>query len=271
MKKVASLRYGVVFKKAFSDPEIFTAFVRDFLGIAIEIEKVETEKSFDPPVGRVDSRFDLYAEDLKNRVIVDIQHERLSDHYHRFMHYHCAAILEQAADSKSYIPGLSVFTLVVLTSGERHKRDIAITDFDPRDLKGISLNEIPHKIIYICPKYVNDETPEPYREWMEAINDSLDETVEESDYTRPEVRKIFQHIEKDRISPSERAKIFDEQAWEQRDMDKIKEGKELGIREKAEQTARNLMSLGKLTHEQIAEVTGLTRKRVAELGNGKRS
>ncbi|MCP4347055.1 MAG: hypothetical protein GY795_50590, partial [Desulfobacterales bacterium] len=63
MKEVASLRYGVVFKKAFSDPEIFTAFVRDFLGIEIEIDKVETEKSFGPPVGKIDSRFDLYAED----------------------------------------------------------------------------------------------------------------------------------------------------------------------------------------------------------------
>ncbi len=146
---------------------------------------------------------------------------------------------------------------MVLTSGDRHKRDIAITDFDPRDLKGIPLNEIPHKIIYICPKYVNEETPEPYREWMTAINDSLDEMVDESAYTRTEIRKIFQHIEKESISPSEKAKMFDEHAWEQRDIDKMEEGKKLGIKEKADQTARNLISLGKLTHEQIAEATGL--------------
>ncbi|XOF32666.1 MAG: hypothetical protein ACL93V_11595 [Candidatus Electrothrix sp. YB6] len=29
MKHVGSLRYGVIFKKAFSHPEIFTSFVRD--------------------------------------------------------------------------------------------------------------------------------------------------------------------------------------------------------------------------------------------------
>ena len=87
MKHVAPLRYDVIFKKAFCDPEIFTAFVRDTVGIQIEIDKVETEKSFMPTVGRIASRFDLFAEDFKNRVIVDIQHVRFPDHYDAFLHY----------------------------------------------------------------------------------------------------------------------------------------------------------------------------------------
>jgi predicted transposase/invertase (TIGR01784 family) len=265
MKEVASLRYGVIFKKAFSVPEIFTAFVRDFLGIEIEIDRAETEKSFDPPVGRVACRFDLYAEDKKNRVIVDIQHERLFDHYDRFLHYHCAAILEQAADSKSYSPDLKVFTLVVLTSGDRHKRDIAIIDFDPRDLEDEKLGEIKHKIMYICPKYVTDKTPEAYREWMLAIADSLDEVVEESEYSRPEIHKIFQYIEKDRISPYERAKMFDEYAQEKLKQETrnagIEEGKKIG----KEETALAMLSLGKLSEEEIARVTGLSPEKIRSL------
>ncbi len=38
MKQVASLRYGV----------IFTAFVQDLLGITLEIDHIETEKSLTP-------------------------------------------------------------------------------------------------------------------------------------------------------------------------------------------------------------------------------
>ncbi|MDM8520871.1 hypothetical protein QUF64_12550, partial [Anaerolineales bacterium HSG6] len=102
MKEVASLRYGVIFKKAFCDPEIFSAFVRDIIGIEIEIDRVETEKQFDPPIGQVQSRFDLFAEDEKNRLVVDIQHVRYDDHYDRFLHYHCAAILEQVPNAKDY-------------------------------------------------------------------------------------------------------------------------------------------------------------------------
>ena len=61
MLAVASLRYGVIFKKVFSKPHIFTAFAQDILGIKIEIDEVETEKSFSPTIGKVDSRFDLFA------------------------------------------------------------------------------------------------------------------------------------------------------------------------------------------------------------------
>jgi hypothetical protein len=67
MTAVASLRYGVIFKKAFSRPDIFKAFVKDILGIELQIDHVETEKSFESAIGSVDSRFDLFAEDKVNR------------------------------------------------------------------------------------------------------------------------------------------------------------------------------------------------------------
>ena len=138
MKQVAPLRYDVIFKKAFSDPEIFTAFVEAVLGIKLEIDKVETEKSFAPPIGRVASRFDLFAEDVKNRIIVDIQHVRFEDHYDAFLHYHCAAILEQIIKAENYRPQLAVYSIIVLTSGDKHKVDWASIDFDPKTRTGKS-------------------------------------------------------------------------------------------------------------------------------------
>lgn len=215
MKRVAPLRYGVIFKKAFSQPDIFTAFVRDIVGIEIEIDHVETEKSFPEPVGKVDSRFDLFAEDKKNRTIVDIQHKRFPDHYARFFHYHCAALLEQVTTADDYRPGLKVYTLVVLTGGDKHQKDVATIDCDPKDLHGHGLEEIPHKVIYLCPKYVNENTPPLYREWLAAIDDTLDGEVDESHYQHPQIRRVFDLIEQDQISPTERARMFDEHSEEE--------------------------------------------------------
>ena len=44
MKHVAPLRYDVIFKKAFSHPEIFTAFAKDFLDIGLQIDDHLLEK-----------------------------------------------------------------------------------------------------------------------------------------------------------------------------------------------------------------------------------
>jgi predicted transposase/invertase (TIGR01784 family) len=253
MKKVAPLRYGVIFKKAFCDPEIFSAFVRDVTGVPIEVDRVETEKEFDPPMGRVKSRFDLFAQDLKNRVIVDIQYKRYPDHYDRFLHYHCAALIEQASGSEHYRPPMRVLTVVVLTSGDKHHRDVAVTDFEPKDLKGKGLEETRHKVVYLCPKYANDETPSPYREWLLAIQDTLDGEVEENDYAMPEIRKIFGYIETDSVSPDERAQMFDEHGQALLDQEKIDEGIFKGKRE----TARNMLQED-LDIALIARVTGLT-------------
>ena len=228
MKKVASLRYGVIFKKAFSQPDIFKAFVKDFIGIELNIDRVETEKSFDPPIGSVDSRFDLFAEDKENRIIVDIQHVRYGDHYDRFLRYHCAALLEKVGHSETHHTDFKLFTIVVLLSGDKHKVDIATVDFDLKDCEGNPLKEIPHKIWYVCPKYVTEETPQPYREWLLAIDDSLDEEVDETQYHKTAIQRIFELIARDAISPQERARMKDEYSLEQLQQDKFEEGKEEG-------------------------------------------
>ncbi len=152
----------------------------------------------------------MFAQDNKNRIIVDIQHVQHNDHYDRFLYYHCIALLEQITKAKNYHPDLKVFTIVVLTSNDRHQKDVLTIDFDPKDLQGNGVNEIPHKIIYLCPNFVNENTPSAYKEWLDAIKDTLDEKVEESDYHDEMIQNIFSTIEKNDITPTERAAMFEE-------------------------------------------------------------
>ena len=272
MKQVAPLRYGVIFKKAFCDVEIFKGFVKAVLDIDLEIDMVETEKAFTPVIGNVDLRFDLYAQDKKNRIIVDIQHKKSSDHYDRFLHYHCAAILEQISKAENYRPPLKVFTIVVLTSGDKHQKDVLTIDFDPKDLNGQGVNEIPHKIIYLCPKYANENTPSAYKEWLNAIQDTLDGQVEESNYNESLIQKIFDAIENDLISPTERARMFEEFNDEEEKQTAFAEGIEKGVEKgrlegkkaKALEIAKGMLAKG-LDLETIAELTSLTRDEIDRL------
>ncbi len=201
------------------------------------------------------------AEDLKNRVVVDIQHVRHPDHYDAFLHYHCVAILEQVAKSENYRPNLAVYSIVVLTRGDKHQADLAIIDFDPKTLNGSGLGEIPHKVVYLCPKYANDETPALLREWLRAINDTLDEVVEESEYQNPLIQRIFDLIEQDSVSPEERAKMFEEFNQEQVRREAFEEWKQIRNIEIAQALLAKGSSLALVT-----EVTGLNEAEVAGLG-----
>jgi len=285
MKQVASLRYGVIFKKAFCDPLVFKAFAKDMLNIDLEIDIVETEKSFSPSIGQVDSRFDLFAQDVKNRLVVDIQHARYEDHFDRFLHYHCAAILEQVKKAKDYHPIMKVYTIVVLTSRDKHEQAVLITDFRPKDLKGKAVSEIEHKILYLCPKHVSDETPEPYREWLKAIEDTLDGQVDESQYHLDIIQRIFEHIEEDGVSPKERARMFDEYGEEQLKRKMFAEAKDEGKAEglaegeakgeakgKAEGKAEGIIQIARqlldiLDEETISQKTGLPLETIRSLKN----
>jgi len=253
MKQVASLRYGVIFKKAFSDVFVFKGFVRDILGINLEISKVETEKEFKPTIGHVQVKFDLYAEDVKNHVIVEIQHDRNADHYDRFLHYHCAALLEQVRNSTQYRPDTTVYTIVVLTSGDpKNQCDVAVIDFDPKTLQGKQLGEIKHKIFYLCPKYMNDKTPLLYREWLQVIDDSLDNTVDESQYHLSEIHKVLHHIEEDGVTAEERAQMIEESYIGEAE----KRGIEQGKLEREIEIAKTMLEQG-FDVKTIIKITGL--------------
>jgi predicted transposase/invertase (TIGR01784 family) len=269
MKQVAPLRYDVIFKKAFSYPNLFTALVKDFLGIQLKINKVEHDKVFVPSVGNVATKFDLFAEDKKNRVIVEIQHAHYSDTYERFVYYQCSAMVQTIISSNDYSFPVTVITIVFFTGKKTPSPDsgIIVHDFEPRDfVTGKLLDKVyqcKHQLIFV---FTNDSThaniPEPCREWMLAIDDSLDEKVDEAKYTNPSIQTLFCVIEKDKITPEERARMKEEynreeaktQAFKKGEQKGIKIGEQKGIKE----TARNLKALGTLTEEQIANVTGLT-------------
>jgi hypothetical protein len=270
MKQVAPLRYDVIFKKAFSHPSLFIALVKDFLGIQLKIDEVENDKAFVPSVGSVATKFDLFAEDKKNRVIVEVQHAHYDDTYERFLYYQCSAMVQSIISSNNYRFPVTVFTLVFFTGKKTPSPDsgIIVHDFEPKDfVTGQLLDKIyerKHKLIFV---FTNDSDhkniPSKCREWMQAINDSLDEKVDEEKYANPLIQELFCVIEKDKITPEDRARMKDEYNEEEA---KIK-GQEKAVHEEKEKTACNLMAIGVLTEEQIANVTGLSLERIKALGD----
>jgi hypothetical protein len=66
---------------------VFKSFVKDILGIDIEVDKIETEKKFDPKVGYIDITLDIFVESVDHRVIIEIQRVDYDYNFDRFLHY----------------------------------------------------------------------------------------------------------------------------------------------------------------------------------------
>uniref|UniRef100_UPI0040579403 hypothetical protein n=1 Tax=Candidatus Electrothrix sp. TaxID=2170559 RepID=UPI0040579403 len=149
---------------------------------------------------------------------------------------------------------------------------MAVIDFDPRDRAGQPLGEILHKIIYLCPKYVADDTPEPLREWLLAIDDTLDEEVDETRY-RPEISSIFDYIEKSCISPRDAAEMKEEAARKEKlkeledELKAVKSNLDLAKIEERKAIARTMLNNG-LSIEQVANCTQLSVEQVTALDKG---
>jgi hypothetical protein len=264
--KVNPLSSGTIFKKGFSDVDIFTRLVFDFTGAKIKIEEVENEKAFAEPVANVATKFDLFAEDKKNRIIVEAQHANYGDNFERFFYYHQIAMAETIASSENDRFPKTVYTLVFFTDrlSPADGKNILVHDAQMRDfvddevVKGVFLRK--HRLFFIFTKDPEADTrvPKECREWIKAIHETLSGTVCQTEYSNVQIKRLFERIAADKTTPEERAKMKDERNQ--------KELVDVAVHEKLVKTAKELMRLeDKLSNQSIASVTGLSLKEIQDL------
>ena len=213
--KIASLDNEVHFKKVFTDVEIFTAFVKDVLGIDIEIDKVETEKILPSKVSPIRFRMDLFAEDVNNRTVVEIQKMDYDYAYNRFSHYFYANLVDLQKSSQDYSYAKDVYVIVVVTSAYKIKNkngkllrdDVLVTDTNPRTLKGDKRYMHDHKLVMLNAIHANDDTPKAIKDWLDLIVESMKEEQDLSKINTDNaaINKAVNRAILDDLSPEERA------------------------------------------------------------------
>ena len=234
MIEVVPLKYGVTFKRVFSDPVVFSQFASDVLGFPVHVEQVYTEYEYPEPVGYVKIKYDLFAEDTDQRTIIEVQHIREDDSFDRFLYYHLIALAEQVRGYTAYRFNRNVYTIVVLTRlpQERHLLfSHAVSNMSPVNEFGTQVALYPHRLIFLGPRSVNDKTPATARPWLQLIADSLDSQVEETNYTSDLFQQIIERMRRNTLSPEELSSIKDEAAWEEAKQNALNEGRATGLAE----------------------------------------
>lgn len=255
---LANLDNEVHFKKVFTDVAVFTAFVKDVLGIDIKIDKVETEKVLPSKVSAIKFKMDLFAEDKEKRTVVEIQKVDYDYTYDRFAHYFLANLIDTQRTSKDYSFAKEVYLIVVVTSayrisdttGKPVKEDVLVTDINPRNLKGEMIQMNNHKMVILNTTYVQIDTPESILDWLNLIRESMKNPENPQINTnKPAIVRAAELANIDELTP--------EQIAEAKIQEMKKEAVAIIEDQSAKETDRKriiqALKRGKLTIEEIAE------------------
>ena len=266
---LARLDNSVIFKKLFTDREVLQAFVKDVTGVTIEPDIIETEKSFTPPIGAIDIKIDIFAEDTAHRLIVEIQRVKYDYHYDRFLYYHQAALMELQKSHTSYLIPKTVYTIVWLTDKDPHESDLLTTTYQTTTSDGRSVPLYPHKLFFLNPNYRSAQTSEAIQDWLQLVAESIRHPAAPMLNTqRTIIRKATGLIETDGLTPQERRTAMEEQGYEEhlalREEKGWQEGREEGRLAEKQAIAQGMLAEG-LDPALIAKLTGLPFEQIQAL------
>ena len=281
---LAPLDNETVFKKAFTNKIVFTQFVKDIFGVEVEVDKIETEKKYEPKAGFIDLAIDIFAETTDHRFIIEIQRIDYDHNFDRFLHYFLQTITEQQKSSKDYTIKQDVLAVVILThpylinrkTGEAIQDNVMFLDFDLKNLKGELIKMWGHNLTFLNPhpKYEDPATPERFNDWLKLIQESLKKEEEQKikltlNLNNKGISKVVEIIDFAKMTPKERrlmkiaegrkimkAKTVDKLLRTQEELEQTHE--ELEQKNKALIDSAKLMKKLGATIEQIQQSTGLT-------------
>jgi predicted transposase/invertase (TIGR01784 family) len=270
---LARLDNEVFFKKAFTDTFVLKAFVKDIVGIDVEPDKIETEKGFQPKLGNINFKYDIFAEDSKKRIVIEIQKVEYDHNFDRFLHYHLQAITEQQRSSDDYGVDKTVYTIVVMTAPykinektrEFYRDEVLISTLNPKNLKGIERRIFNHELIFLNPNYKGQETPQNYRDWLDLIYESIHHPESPSlNILNAGIKRASEIVSYENITPEE----WEESKFEASRRKVIKLEREEGREEAKIEVAQKLIKRNFSNHD-IAEDTGLSIQQIENLRNPK--
>lgn len=270
---LANLDNEVHFKKVFTDVDVFCAFVKDVLGIDMHITKVETEKVLPSKTSAIRFRMDLFAEDIENRTVVEIQKVDYDYTYDRFTHYFTGNLSDVQRSSKTYSYAKDIYIIVVVTSTYRMtdkngvliKDDVLITDVNPRTLNGEMRDMYNHKLVILNSTHTTQDTPPAILDWLDLIKESMKNPENPHINTsKPAIARAAQLAQTDNIDPEE---IADAKIEEMRKetLARVELDAKRQIKEAKKTSIIALLKMGKLSIADIANVFGVTSDDVKQI------
>ena len=169
----------------------------------------------------------------------------------------CTPVLELVKSHKEYKLERTVYSIVWFTRPVREKQyqqSVITTRQLTETEQGKTMILYPHRLFFLNPFYLNDNTPQGLTDWMTLVVESINNPDNPNiNLQRPIMQKAAKLIDDDGLTPQERLSILDERDYHNMRRKEWEDGLKAGQL----QIASNLLAEGvELTL--IAKTTGLS-------------
>jgi predicted transposase/invertase (TIGR01784 family) len=159
------------------------------------------------------------------------------------------------------------------TNDKNYQHDLITTSFCSLTRAGQSLTIFPHKLYFLNPNYMNEDTPSGLADWMKLVTESINNPDQPAiNYEREIIRRAGELAE-DKLTPQEMRILFEETGYEDNVRIQREEGRQQGLQQGLErgrqegeekgrqagklEIARAMLAQG-LDPTLVAELTGLS-------------
>ena len=244
------------------DPQIAKGVVQNLLGIKVKkIEFITSQYSIDELYGGKGIRLDAYLEDEDKVIDIEMQTVIKKDEGLRMRYYQSMMDIDHLNRGEGYID-LKESYVVFICLDDPLGGGKPVYNFVTKEADGgLILNDRIHKVIYNASSFEKAENPD-VRAFLEF--------VKQHSATDRLTREIQDAVDSCKNHQKWRAEymLWKDQIREWKDEAReagLAEGREEGARNKAIETARQLLKMDLLTVEQIATATQLSVEEVVKL------
>ena len=251
--------FGLVMR----DKELCRKVLECLMGIKIkQISFPEPQKAFEPFYSSHGIRLDVYVQGENTIYDVELQNKNESNIGKRSRYYRGMMDIDQLLKGQDYSK-LKKSVIIFLCRFDPFDRDEPCYTFEYRcnENKNVDLKDSSVVKVFNCTAYENEKNEE-VQEFLKFVQTGKPE----SDLTR----EIENMVEQQKTVEANKGLYF---YMSIHDQDKIIEGEKRGIligrkegmNTKALESAKNLIAMNVLTHEQIAQAIGLPLEKIEEL------
>ena len=252
-----------MFGLVMQDTEICRKVLECLMGIKIKkISFPEPQKAFEPFYSSHGIRLDVYVQDENTIYDVELQNKNESNIGKRSRYYRGMMDIDQLLKGQDYSK-LKKSVIIFLCRFDPFDRNEPCYTFEYRcnEDKNVDLKDSSVVKVFNCTAYENEKNEE-VQEFLKFVQTGKPE----SELTR----EIENMVEQQKTVEANKGLYF---YMSIHDQDKIIEGEKRGIligrkegmNTKALESAKNLIAMNVLTHEQIAQAIGLPFEKIEEL------